>query len=425
MNRFGTVFAHEFVQTLKSKSFKIITVILAVLVAAAVFFVVLLAFGDTGADGSNVGLTSEIDSDFDPSESRIAVISFTGDDSGERLAALIGAAFLDNVGAEDCALPVENGEYDSVAVLYRSADGGFDVELYEKSTLYNETVSDLISENLLTLRRLERLSQLGVDESEAAIILATEDVTVNVTSVGEMAFAKYIVSFAIMIMMFICITLYGQLVATNVATEKSTRTMELLVTSASSGSLLVGKVLGTGAAIAIQMGAFTGCIAAAVAAGAALSPAIGAVLGMVLTVSALDAFYMVMFFILGFLLIAFVFGALGSLVNQLEDLSVLTGLPTAVFTIGYIIAVMISSTESVGTFARVCSFIPFWSPMVMVVRMAAEDVPDIQVIISLAIQGAACIGVALLSAKVYRMGTLLYGKTPKLSEISKLLKYKP
>ncbi len=424
MNRFGTVFAHEFVQTLKSKSFKIITVILAILLAVTVFLVALLAFGDTGADGSNVGLTSEIDTDFDPSESSIAVISLTGDDSGERLAALIGGAFLDDAEAESCDSLVESGEYDSVALLSRSANGGFDVELYEKSTLYNETVSGIISENLLTLRRLELLAELGVDESEAAIILATEDVTVNVNSVGEMAFAKYIVSFTIMIMMFICITLYGQLVATNVATEKSTRTMELLVTSASPGSLLVGKVLGTGAAVGIQMSAFAGCVAAAVAAGAAFSPAIGAVLDMVLTVSALDAFYMVMFFILGFLLIAFVYGALGSLVNQIEDLSVLTGLPTAVFTIGYVIAVMISSSEYVGSFARVCSFIPFWSPMVMIVRMAAEDVPDIQVILSLSIQGAACVAVALLSAKIYRMGTLLYGKTPKLSEISKLLKHR-
>ncbi len=424
MNRFGTVFSHEFVQTIKSKSFKIITVILAVALVFVVGFVSLLAFGDTGADGSNVGLTTEVSTGFDPAESRIAVVSLTGDDSGERLANLIGAALIEEGNTESYNALIENEEYNSIAVLSRSESGGFSVELYEKSTLYNDTVEGLIAENLITLRRLELLVQGGFEEHEAAIILATEDVNVNIHSVGEMAFAKYIVSFIVMIMMFVCITLYGQLVATNVATEKSTRTMELLVTSASPRSLLMGKVLGTGAAVGAQMGIFACCVGAVVAVGAAVSPAISAVLDMVLTLDVIDAFYLVAFFILGFLLIAFIYGALGSLVNQLEDLSVLISLPTTVFMIGYIIAVMMSSMEYVGTFARICSFIPYWSPMVMTVRMAAEEVPHHEVIISLLLQAAACVFVALLASRIYRMGTLLYGKTPKISEIYKLLKYR-
>lgn len=424
MNRFGTVFAHEFGQTAKSKSFKIITIILIVILVVVCACVGLLAFGNTGADGSNVGLTEEIVIDVDYSESSIAVASLTGDDAGDRLANLIGAKLIEDSDEKSCNELVESGEYDSVIVLSRREDGAFSVELYERSTLYNESIEEFVSENLQTLRHIELLAQYGIDENDAALVLATDDVTVNIHSVGEMAFAKYIVSFVVMIMMFFCITLYGQLVATNVATEKSTRTMELLVTSASPVSLLMGKVLGAGAAVGVQMGAFACCVGAIVAAGAALSPAISAVLDTVMTLSALDAFYLVAFFILGFLLIAFVYGALGSLVNQIEDLSVLTSLPTTVFMIGYIIAVMMSSTETVGTFARICSFIPFWSPMVMTMRMAAEDVPHVQVVISLVIQGAACVGVALIASRIYRMGTLLYGKTPKISEISKLLKYK-
>lgn len=424
MNRFCTVFAHEFVQTVRCKSFKIITVILIIVLAAMCGCIALLAFGNTGADGSNVGLTTEVGTSFDPSESRIAVVSVTGDDSGERLANLIGAKLIENEDEESLKARIESGEFDSVAVLSRGEDGSFSVELYEKSTLYNETVKDIVSENLLMLRRLEMLAEYGVDETQAAMLLAKNDVNVNVHSVGEMAFAKYIVSFVVMIMMFVCITLYGQLVATSVATEKSTRTMELLVTSASARSLLMGKVLGTGAAVISQMGIFACCVALIVAIGAGISPAISSVLDTVLTLSGIDAFYLVAFFALGFLLIAFVYGALGSLVNQIEDLSVLTNFPTMIFMIGYFIAVMISSVETVGTFARVCSFIPFWSPMVMTVRMAAEEVPHIEIIISLLIQGAACVGVALFASKVYRMGTLLYGKTPKLSEIFKLLKHR-
>ncbi len=424
MNRFGTVFAHEFTQTARSKSYKIITIILIIIFALVCGCVGLLAFGNTGADGSNVGLTEEIVTEIDYTESRIAVASLTGDDTGERLANLIGASLIDTADEEGCNALIEDGEYDSIVVLSRAENGAFSVELYEKSTLYNESVEGVVTENLLTLRRLELLIQYGIDENDAALVLATDDVTVNIHSVGQMAFAKYIVSFVVMIMMFMCITLYGQLVATNVATEKSTRTMELLVTSASPSSLLMGKVLGAGAAVGLQVGVFACCVGGVVALGGALSPAISAVLDTVLTLSLIDTIYLIAFFVLGFLLIAFIYGALGSLVNQIEDLSVLTSLPTTVFMVGYVIAVMMSSTETVGTFARVCSFIPFWSPMVMPMRMAAENVPHFQVIISLAIQGISCVGVAFLASKIYRMGTLLYGKTPKISEISKLLKYK-
>ncbi len=424
MNRFGTVFSHEMKQTIKSKSFKIITVILCIILVVMCVCVGLLAFGNTGADGSNVGLTAEVSTEFDPEKSTLAVMDNTADGAGEKLANLIGAKLTETMEEDEITALVERGRFNSIAVLSRDEAGDFSVVLFEKSSLYNESASELISENLLTLRRIERLSELGVDETQAALLLSDSEIDIDIRSVGEMAFAKYIVSFVVMIMMFICITLYGQLVATNVATEKSTRTMELLVTSASPRSLLMGKVLGTGAAVLIQIGAFACCAAGIIAVGAGISPAISAVLDTVLTIGAADVVCFILFFALGFLLIAFVYGALGSLVNQIEDLSVLISLPTTVFMIGYFIAVMISSMETVGVFARVCSFIPFWSPMVMPVRMAAEDVPYIQVAISLAIQAAACVLTALGASKIYRMGTLLYGKTPKLSEISKLLKYR-
>ncbi len=420
MNRFSIVFAHEFKETVKSKSFKIISVILAVILAVMCICVGFIALDDGGGSGPE----TEVGPVSDPSDSDVAVADLTGGDTGEKLANLIGANLIESTDEAGYTNLVESGEYNSVVVLSRREDGGFSFALYEKTSLYGESIEEAVTENLLMLRRLELLEEKGVDENDAALILVTNDVAVDHHPVGEVAFAGFIVSFFVMIMMFICITLYGQLVATNVATEKSTRTMELLVTSASPRSLLMGKVLGTGAAAIVQISVFALSAAAIAAVGAGASPAISAVLSMVMTLSAADVLYLIAYFALGFLLIAFVYGALGSVVNQVEDLSALMGLPTTVFMIGYFIAVMMSSSGGVSDFARVCSFIPFWSPMVMTVRMAVEEVPHGEVIISLLIQGCACAVVALIASKVYRMGTLLYGKTPKLSEIARLMRNK-
>ncbi len=417
MNRFGTVFAHEFKGTFKSKAFRTISVILAVVLAALCIGIALIAFS-----GSDNEISGEVSAVTDPAHSTVAVIDLTENGTGERLANLIGAAVVDEDGEEAYGL-VENGDYLSVAVIY-AENGSYTAEIYEKSSLYGESIAPVVEENLLMLRRLEMLSEQGVDETSAALVLSSNDVPVSIVPVGEPAMAKYIVSFAVMIMMFVCITLYGQLVAVNVATEKSTRTMELLITSASPRSLLMGKVLGTGAAVMVQMGVFVLLASSAVAVGAGFSPAIGAAVDMVVTVSLSDVLCFIAFFGLGFLLIAFVFGALGSMVNRIEDLSALISLPNTVFMIGYLIAVMVSSSGETGVFTKVCSFIPFWSPMVMTVRMAVEEVPVTEVLISLGIQAVACIGAALLASKIYRMGTLMYGKAPKISEIGKMLRYK-
>ncbi len=418
MNRFGTVFGHEFKTTLKSKAFRNISVILIIALAALCIGIALIAFGDTGNE-----ISGEVSTVTDPAQSTAAIIDLTENGTGEKLANLIGAVLLDDGDENTASAFVENDDYLSVAVV-REENGSYTAEIYEESSLYNESIAGTVEEKLLMLRRLEMLGEYGVDETRAALVLSANDVTVDVRSVGELAIAKYIISFAVMILMFICITLYGQLVAVNVATEKSTRTMELLITSASPRSLLVGKVLGTGAAVMVQMGVFVLLATSAVAVGAGFSPAIEAVVDMVVTVSLSDVLCFVAFFGLGFLLIALVFGALGSMVNRIEDLSALISLPNTIFMIGYFIAVVVSSSGKTGAFTKVCSFIPFWSPMVMTVRMAVEEVPVAEVLVSLGIQAASCVAAALLASKIYRMGTLMYGKAPKITEIGKMLRYK-
>jgi len=139
--------------------------------------------------------------------------------------------------------------------------------------------------------------------------------------------------------------------------------------------------------------------------------------GQILSISAFDIGCLVLYFVLGFLLYAFIFGALGSMVSQLEDLSGLASMPMYIFMIGYFISIFSSIGGESGFIMKLASFVPFWSPVVMFARMSVEEVPVIELVISLGLLVATAAVIAWLSARIYRSGMLRYGKPPRFREI--------
>lgn len=424
--RFSTVFSHEFVQTVKSKSFIVMSVMfgIALVIIAGIVGVMAFAGGSVTAEDIDQSLNST------PAEfygDELAIVDNTNLNGGLSLAQALSHCEVHLIAQADEAAYeqyISDGIYDAVIVLGED-NGLFTVDIYEQASLYSGSYSEQITPVLDSVYLIKSFEELGVSPPDTAQLLNSSGVSYcNVHTVGDFTLANYLISFFVMILMFVCITLYGQLVATNVAAEKSSRTMELLITCTSPSSLLVGKVLGTGAAALLQMSVFLGCAAGLVSLGCVFSPMLASLVGILLSVSAADIIIIIVFFFLGFLLIAFIFGALGSLVSQLEDLSGLINIPTLFFLVGYMISVFTTTSGMVGPFVRVCSFIPFWSPMVMVVRMAMEPVPMAELVISLVLQALACLVAAAAAVRLYRLGTLMYGKTPKFSEVGKLLRMK-
>lgn len=133
--------------------------------------------------------------------------------------------------------------------------------------------------------------------------------------------------------------------------------------------------------------------------------------------------YMLVFFVLGFLIYAFMYGAVGSTVSRLEDVNVAIMPITMLFVIAFFVVVSaMSSGNADNTLMTVCSYIPFISPMAMFTRIAMSTVPWYEIAISIAILVGSTIGVGFLSAKIYRTGVLMYGTTPKVSTIIKAIR---
>ena len=133
--------------------------------------------------------------------------------------------------------------------------------------------------------------------------------------------------------------------------------------------------------------------------------------------------YMLVFFVLGFLIYAFLFGAVGSTASKLEDINTSVMPITFLFVIAFIVVITAMSSGEVDTpIMRVCSYIPFTSPMAMFTRIAMSTVTWYEIAASIGILIASVIGVGVLSAKIYRVGVLMYGTKPKLTDILKMLR---
>jgi len=312
---------------------------------------------------------------------------------------------------------VNNGEYAGAVII----EGPNSVTyIAQNLDLYDDTVSTLYGA-MAAAARYDALTALGVGRAEA-IAVVSPDITVNVDNLGVSQTDTFYYTYILLMALYMAIVIYGQIVATSVATEKGTRTMELLITSARPNSLLFGKIIAAGLSGLFQMGVIFGSAVLFYHLNAeawAGNTTIASIFNMPLPILG----YVLMFFILGFFLYAFMFGAIGSLVSRVEDVSASILPVTLLIVIAFLVVMTaISSGNADSTLMVVCSYIPFTAPMVMFARVAMSGPAWYEVIVSVVILIATTAGIGVLSASIYRMGVLMYGKPPKPSELLKVIR---
>jgi ABC-2 type transport system permease protein len=315
-------------------------------------------------------------------------------------------------GRIDAIIEVERGADDRLAVTYRTNGPADSV----KSQLAGFVA---LSVGILDwTSSLPNDSELGTFQTPAfqtaSLIAPTEGGRqVDAVVVASRGFLGTV----FIILMFITILIYGMWVATGVATEKSSRVMELMISAASPRQLLVGKVLGIGGAgltqylaiatPAVLVLAFQDQIARSVLGpGGAGLPTGG------LTIGLLAAYGL--FFLLGFALFALIYAAVGSFVSRPDDLQTLSLPLSMVAMAGYLSALIVLLGGGGGLMSRVASLVPPFSPFAMLARLMVSDVHPVEVAVSVAILVGAIALVAVVTVRIYATGVLLYGQRPGL-----------
>ena len=243
----------------------------------------------------------------------------------------------------------------------------------------------------------------------------------NVYTLGKNQMENFFYTYIMIFALYMVILLYGQMVASNVASEKSSRAMELLITSAKPTSMMFGKVLASCIAGLSQLIAIFGTAILLFNINKSTLQS-NVIFQSIFNIPLSLLIYMLIFFVLGFLIYAFLYGAIGSTASKLEDLNTTVMPVTYLFVFAFIVVMTSMSSGTLdSTLMKVCSFIPFTSPMAMFTRIAMSSVAWYEIALSILVLVASVIGVGILSAKIYRVGVLLYGTKPQITTIIKNL----
>ncbi len=405
MRQFLTVFRFEFGNYTRAKTFRVVTLLLVAAVLVAMSWPRIF---DSKGDGQAVEQAAQM---------RIAVACAPGEDTQAltaRLAQRVPMYALEPVAMDEAQLTqaVNQGDYDAALWLTDPLTYRYIV----RSEGMHDQTQYVLSGALGDAYRVRTMVDQGLEESQANALIMAQAQGAVVAQEGN-PWVKYIHAYVITMLLYMAIMIYGQLVATSVAAEKGSRAMELLITSASPTSCMLGKIFGAGLAGLTQMAA----ILVAAFAGYHLNAAYwagNAIMGAVFDMPWSVFGYGLLFFVLGFFLYAALYGALGSLANRSEDINTTTLPVTLLFVIGFVVVVgPMSMGEVENIVVRIASFVPFTSSIAMFVRVIMGAPQWWEILLSVAILVATTIAVGLFSAAVYRIGVLLYGKPPKMKEL--------
>ncbi len=297
----------------------------------------------------------------------------------------------------------------------------------------SDQLSDVIEDQRIRAYDIDNLHQIleevSVDVQLQTYRLDKEEET------ATSSILSYLLGTFMMLILYMFIMLYDQMVMTSIIEEKNNRVLELVVSSVKPTDLMMGKILGIGAVAITQILIWAvlliGCsiwvmpmLSTSVAQSGTADPAMIQAVMQLADPSFMGQLliFMVLFLIGGYLFYSSIYAAIGSAVDNIQDASQLTSIAIVPIILALIISMSVVQDPN-STLALWTSYIPFTSPMVMMARVPF-GIPVWQSIISLVVLYISFIGMIWLAAKIYRVGIFMYGKKPTIAELIRWTRYK-
>jgi ABC-2 type transport system permease protein len=221
-------------------------------------------------------------------------------------------------------------------------------------------------------------------------------------------------------MLYFAVVFYGVNVAQSVVAEKTSRIFEVLLATATPESLMVGKLLGVGAVGLTQMAVWIALVLLLSASSLWMTLGLGGLAAY--GVTPLQLIFFVLYFVLGFFFYSAMSAGLGATVSQESEVQQFNMLVVLPQIIGLMLIVYILSNPGAWPVVLLSLFPPC-TPIVMSLRMAAMAVPAWQLALSLVLMVSSIYGILWVASRIYRVGILMYGKRPTLPEMLRWLKY--
>lgn len=385
----GLVASREIGTRVKSKAFRVATAVMLLLIVVGILLIKFISGGD-GAD-STVGYTP-------------ATAPFAAPLKAS------GQAVDESIDTTQVA--------DEAAGRAKLADGSIDALLTgDGKTVHVQVKKDLGGKlaNVLQLvaRQValdQQITALGGNPAQfqASIASATYVEDPPLEQPYDYNGQQLVLGIAAGILIYLSLMINGQSVAQGVVEEKTSRVVELLLSTIKPWQLMAGKVLGIGVVGLIQMIVIgAGGVITGLAAGV-LTISVSAAVGTVV--------WLIVWYLLGFFMYSIVFAALGALVSRQEDVGGAT-MPALMFVIaGYVVGISVLPSDPGNTFVEVLSVIPVFAPTLMPMRLAMGGVPVWEAVLSVGLVVLMIPGLIWLAARIYRNAVMRSGAKVKLRD---------
>ena len=446
MGKLLVVFRREYLERVRSKWYLLGTLL------GPVFF--LLVAGAPRLLGDARDGTRDV--------AHIEIIDATGMGLGERVVAtlrerfpLSRAPYLTVVTAPEVALAADRAvlrvQREEILgyLLLDSATVVGDSLRYEGRNANAHNDVDALRNAVRSQVLAERMERAGIDPNRVAAF-ARFPLELHTQRIGDKGREKanqlgqIFLGYAVALLLYMMIVIYGQAIMRSVLEEKTTRVAEVVVSSVNTDILLAGKILGVGLVAITQVlswvvlsiaamtyggrflfgdeGHAAAVAAAAGGAGAGGTPGLGLLAVGIPPVPLWAAVALFLCFVMGFIFYASLFAAVGAMVNSQEDVQQ-AATPVMLLLVSSVIFMGPIMANPGSAMARTMSMLPTSAPIIMPLRITLVPVPWFEVVGALSGVAAACAAAIWLSGRVYRVGLLMYGKKPSFAELARWIKY--
>ncbi|QAW11667.1 ABC transporter permease [Bacillus subtilis] len=415
MNKFWIMLSHTYKNKIMAKSFIISTVItvLLVLVVTNLESIISLFQGDDAKE--KIAVVDETNELYPVFSKQMKAVDTDGDLDVK----------LSKQSEDEVTKQVKDESLDGMLILKRDEKGTIS-GTYKALTISDESTYQTLQQALTQTKTAVGTAELGVSQETISSLYAP--VTVGQKALKEGAKSEeelgqtvglvYIMLFVI----YFSVIMYASMIAMEVATEKSSRVMEILISSMPPIQQMFAKLLGIGLVgitqLAIIIGA--GSLSLKLNQKSETASSVGGFLNLT-DVSATTVIYAVIFFLLGYFLYATLAAFLGSVVSRIEDVQQTITPMTLLVVAGFMIAMFGLNAPDAG-FITVTSFIPFFTPMIMFLRVGMLDIPFWQAAVGIGITLLTIVILAVIGARIYKGGVLIYGNSSAFKAIKQALR---
>jgi ABC-2 type transport system permease protein len=416
MREFMIIFKQAFMTKAKTKSFIITT---SIMIAAVFLFanmekIIETVKSMTGGDTDSAEVLQVLD------ESGVLadrlIMQFESNDSDVKVE-------LSGKSEKELTDQVKEGEIDSFLTLALDHTNTIQANYVSMSAM-DMNLPKMLQDALQSIQTEMKAEELSLSNDQVQTLFAPiqfeqQSVSTSAKSQEELSQARGLV-YVLMFLIYFAVIVYSSMIATEVAAEKSSRVMEILISSVSPVKHMFAKVLGIGSLGLLQMVllGLAGYIALKTTA-SEMADGFFSFFGFS-TMNVGTLVYALIFFLLGYFLFATLAALLGSLVSRTEDVQQIIMPMTLLIVAGFMIAATGLGNPEMA-YIKYASFFPFFAPLVMFLRVGMLDLPLWEPLLSIAIMLVTIFILGYFGARVYRGGVLMYGPSRSLKDIKKAI----